>query len=190
MTRIRRLRSVLNRVGGGTKATADDVASVLMRTLDEAQQTALYDRMRTKREIGENALWASLGKAMVHQILGSCAAMSVFLVLLCISLRHTGITRYHKIRETMGIELPRATWRRTRSMTKIEPLHRSNGRLGYRKLPREAAIDLSNSNSVESSDFVRGRKRKHADPCASDEAAPKVKTPKIAKNLTDSKTQL
>ena len=188
--RIARVRDALDIAAGGEHPAADDVAAVLVRTLAVPEQDALLRRLQGARKMDTtDELWVRLGKSLVKQILSSFQTMSMLIVLLCVALRGAGITSYGQVRRTMGITIPRKTWRRTHTMQKVEPLPaRGNGRRGYRKLSANIAVQVLEGNSVESCQFLRRKKRSVSDTKGdNDKEEPELH---VAKSLTDTKTQI
>ena len=186
--RIARIREALDSAGGGQSPAADDVADALLKALTHSEKEVLLTRLqRSQKSDSADGMWVRIGKAFVQQILAASNNMSVLMVLLCVSLRNAGVTNHGEVRK-LGIDIPKRTWSRTHSMQKVEPLkRRGNGRQGYRKLSRDVALKVLDDHSVESSQFLKGRKRPATEMLQEDSQEREVK---IAKNLTDSKTQL
>ena len=191
-TRVLDLRAALDAAAGGVEPASEDVTSALMRALSGNEKDALFVRLASKQQESTEsrtlAMWAAIGQSFVKVLSNQAKNLALFMALMCIVLRGANIGSRKRIKTTLGIGISVSAWRRTKDKRNVDCVEkRSNGRLGYRKLKSAAVLEILGENAVETSQFLKGNKRAREKSEGLDAAEKQVK---VAKQLTDSKSQI
>ena len=117
------MRTAIDVAAGGQTQATEDVGAVLMRVLGQAEQDHLFSLLAVKHsdlaDVGKQAMWATLGRSVVHVALQQAQSSAMFLALLCMVLGHAILGSRRRIRETLDIHILFSIWRRAQGQHEV-----------------------------------------------------------------------